>query len=82
MVHANPSSLRRCSLIAFGACIGLLSTGCIGAAADAAAAGALSFIQGSVSTLLSTVIFGDDAMSEMDEMGMGGTMMSGGSHGG
>jgi len=50
--------------------------------ADAAAAGALNFIQGSVSTLLSTVILGDDVMSGMDEMGMDGTMMSDDAHDG
>ena len=97
MVHRNPSSLRRCSILAIGACIGLISTGCTGAAADAAAAGALNFIQGGVSTLLSSVIFGDDALSamdgmamdgmdmdgmDMDGMDMNGTMMSGGSNGG
>ena len=80
MVHKNPSSLQRCSTLALGAFLSLLSTGCIPAVADAATAGALNFIQGSVSTLLSTVIFGEDATLGMEEMGMDGTMMSVGAH--
>ena len=82
MVYRYPSSLQRCSTLALGAILSLLSTGCIPAVADAAAAGALNFVQGSVSTLLSTVIFGDDATLGMQEMGMDGTMMSGGAQGG
>ena len=80
MVHRDPSLLRRRSTLALGVFLSLLSTGCIPAVADAAAAGALNFIQGSVSTLLSNVIFGDNATLGMEEMGMDGTMMSGGAH--
>ena len=80
MARSKPLSLRRCSVIALAACLSSLSTGCTKAMADAAAAGALNFIQSGVTTVLSSVIFGDDATSEMDEMGMDETMMSGGDH--
>lgn len=80
MTHRELRSFRRASVLGLSALSGLLLTGCTKAMADAAAAGALQFIQSGVGTVLSSVIFGDDATSGMDEMGMDESMMSDGDH--
>ncbi len=82
MVRRKRTSLRRCSILALGACSALFSTGCIRAAGDAAGAGALNFIQNGVLSVLSSAVFGDNATSGMDEMGMDDSMMSGDAHDG
>lgn len=67
------SSARRSALV-LSALSGLLMTGCTAAVFDAAAAGALSFIETGVMTTLSSAVFGDAGMTgtstAMDGMAM------------
>ena len=80
MTRRNPRSFRRGSVLVLSALSGLLMTGCTKAVFDAAAAGALSFIETGVITTLSSAVFGDDGMNSastaMDGMMMDGMMMS------
>ncbi len=82
MVRRKRTFLRRCGILALGACSALFSTGCIRAAGDAAGAGVLNFIQDGVLSVLSSVLLGAGAASDMEEMGMDESLMSDDAHDG
>lgn len=82
MTYRNRKSRSGRLALLLGAFSGLGATGCTDAVFDAAAAGALDFIQTGVMTTLSSTIFGDAAMADtstvMDDM----TVTSDGEHDG
>ncbi len=81
MKNRKPKFPRRGSLLILIVLSGL-ATGCTDAILDAAAAGGLSFIQNSVTTALTGIVFPDSAAS-MDSDSMGDTMSpSSGGHAG